>query len=151
MATAHELVHFRFLILFDVRAQPLTRLLAVHHHDLLPVVIFELERRLRYSELVELPILLLTGQYALVEELVVLSRIKSVVLNVRVVRLVILVFYRFKLFLLVDCLIVVYENRVDLVSLKLLILNRSSDYLPKPHPQVVEFVILEVLGVVDKR
>ena len=126
-------------------------LFAVYHHDLLPVIIFELERRLRYSELIELPVLLLTGQYALVEELVVLSRIKSVVLDVRVVRLVILVFYRFKLFLLVDGLIVVYQHRVDLISFQLLILNRPSDYLPKPHPQVVEFVILEVLGVVDKR
>ena len=78
--------------------------------------------------------MLLASQYTLVEKFVILARIKGVILNVRVVRLVVLVFYRLKLFLLVDSLIIVDQNRIDFVSLQFLILDSAPDYLTKPHP-----------------
>ena len=133
MATTDELVHFLFLVLLDVRTHALAWL--AFHDQLLPVFILEHQRgSLRHPKLVQLPILLLTGQYTLVKKFVILARIKGVILNVRVVRLVVLVFYRLKLFLLVNGLIIVDQNRIDFVSLQFLILDSAPDYLTKPHP-----------------
>ena len=97
------------------------------------------------TETVELSVLLLTCQYAFVEKLVVLTRIKSIVLDVKVVGLVVLVFYRFKLFLFIHSFVVVDEDRIDLVTHFLRLLDSSSHDLTKAHAQVVQLIVLEVL------
>lgn len=133
MATTDELVHFLLLVLLDVRTHALAWL--AFHDQLLPFFVLKYKRgSLRHSQLVQLPILLLAGQYTLVKKFVILARIKGVILNVWVVRLVVLVFYRLKLFLLVDGLVVVDQNRIDFVSLQFLVLDSAPDYLAEPHP-----------------
>ena len=102
------------------------------------------------AETVELSVLLLACQYALVKKLVVLTRIKSVVLNVRIVRLVVLVFGRFKLFLFIHSFVVVDEHWIDLIAHFLRLLDSPSHYLSETHSQVIEFVVLKVLRMVDE-
>lgn len=72
-------------------------------------------------------------------------------MDVRIIRLVILVLCRFKLFLLVDSLIVIYQNWIYLVTHLFSILDSPSDNLAEPHPQIIELIILKVLRMVYER
>ena len=72
-------------------------------------------------------------------------------MDVRIIRLVILVLRRFKLFLLVDSLIVIYQNWIYLVTHLFSILDSPSDNLAEPHTQIIELIILEVLRMVYER
>ena len=152
LAAPHEvgLVGLLFgLVLLDVWTHTLSRFAIKLVYDV-PIIDY-IEWHLRSPKPVELSVLLLTCQNPFVEELVVLTRIEGVVLNVRVVRLVVLVFHRFKLFLLINSLVVIDEHRVDLIAHFLRFLDRPSDDLTETHAQIVEFIVLEVLRVVHER
>jgi len=150
LAISHKvgLVHLLLLlVLLDVRTHALTCFVFKLIH-VVPVVHY-VQRHLG-PKTVDLPVLLLTCQYSFVKKLIILTRIKSVVLNVRIVRLVVLVFGRFKLFLFIHSFVVVDEHWIDLIAHFLRLLDSPSHNLSETHSQVIEFVVLKVLRMVDE-
>jgi len=145
----------RFLLLLDVRTQATSSfamgllLLFLFYYHACSVRVVEHQRRL-WAKSILLPVVFLRCKYAFVKELTVLTSVECIVLSYIV--LIILVRFRwFKLFLFIDRIVfvVVDQNWVILLFI-LLICILPTYHLTETNAEVIELVILKVLGMVDE-